>query len=84
MTAAGQQDKPAPTVSEREVAVTFDDLPSPYGDLEDLRRITANLLESVKRNHVPTIGFVNEGKLYLRRGEVDARIAIEQFELEPR
>ena len=66
------QDKSTSTTAIREVAVTFDDLPSPYGDLEDLRRITAKLLESVKRNKVPTIGFVNEDKLY-RRGEVDAR-----------
>jgi peptidoglycan/xylan/chitin deacetylase (PgdA/CDA1 family) len=56
----------------REVAVTFDDLPAPQGELEDMRGITARLLESVKRNGVPAIGFVNEGKLY-RRGETDAR-----------
>ena len=56
----------------REVAVTFDDLPAPQGDLEDMRRITSRLLESVKRNGVPAVGFVNEGKLY-RRGEIDAR-----------
>jgi peptidoglycan/xylan/chitin deacetylase (PgdA/CDA1 family) len=56
----------------REVAVTFDDLPAPQGDLEDMRRITNHLLESVKRNRVPAIGFVNEGKLY-RRGEIDER-----------
>jgi peptidoglycan/xylan/chitin deacetylase (PgdA/CDA1 family) len=73
---AAAQDKPAPVVVEREVAVTFDDLPSPYGDLEDWRRITPKLLASVKRNNVPTIGFVNEGKLYYRRGEVDARIEL--------
>lgn len=70
-TAARGQEK-SPTAA-REVAVTFDDLPGPYGDLEDLRRITARLLEAVKRNQVPTIGFVNERKLYLRRGEIDAR-----------
>jgi len=56
----------------REVAVTFDDLPAPYGDLEDMRRVTSKLLESLGRNRVPTIGFVNEAKLY-RRGETDAR-----------
>ncbi|HEX8499800.1 MAG TPA: polysaccharide deacetylase family protein [Pyrinomonadaceae bacterium] len=56
----------------RQVAVTFDDLPAPYGDLEDMRRITPRLLDSVKRNGVPAVGFVNEGKLY-RRGEMDAR-----------
>jgi peptidoglycan/xylan/chitin deacetylase (PgdA/CDA1 family) len=56
----------------RQVAVTFDDLPTPYGELEDMRRITTRLLESVKRNNVPAVGFVNERKLY-RRGEMDAR-----------
>ena len=57
----------------RQVAVTFDDLPAPYGDLEDMRRITARLLESVRRNGVPAVGFVNEGKLFHRRGETDER-----------
>ena len=51
----------------RQVAVTFDDLPTPYGELEDMRRITSRLLESVRRNGVPAVGFVNERKLY-RRG----------------
>jgi peptidoglycan-N-acetylglucosamine deacetylase len=37
-----------------------------------MRRITSALLASVKRNGVPVVGFVNEGKLY-RRGETDAR-----------
>jgi peptidoglycan/xylan/chitin deacetylase (PgdA/CDA1 family) len=71
VTAKGQ-DKPVESTVVREVAVTFDDLPSPYGDLEDLRRITTKLLASIKRTKVPTIGFVNEAKLY-RRGETDAR-----------
>ena len=56
----------------RQVAVTFDDLPAPQGELEDMRRITTRLLESVKRHGVPAVGFVNERKLY-RRGEMDAR-----------
>jgi peptidoglycan/xylan/chitin deacetylase (PgdA/CDA1 family) len=56
----------------RQVAVTFDDLPAPQGELEDMRRITTRLLESVRRNNVPAVGFVNERKLY-RRGETDAR-----------
>ncbi len=59
----------------REVAVTFDDLPAPYGDLANLRYVTTKLVESFKRNGVPAVGFVNEGKLY-RAGEVDARIAL--------
>src|SRR5256714_1152387 len=68
---AAQNNSASPAAA-REVAVTFDDLPSPHGDLEDMRRITTRLLGSVKRNRVPTIGFVNEAKLY-RRGEIDAR-----------
>ncbi len=60
------------TATGRQVAVTLDDLPAPQGELEDMRGITARLLESVKRNNVPAVGFVNERKLY-RRGEMDAR-----------
>lgn len=56
----------------RQVAVTFDDLPAPQGELEDMRSITSRLLASLKRNGVPVVGFVNERKLY-RRGEVDER-----------
>jgi peptidoglycan/xylan/chitin deacetylase (PgdA/CDA1 family) len=37
-----------------------------------MRRVTARLLESVKRNGVPAVGFVNERRL-LVRGEMDAR-----------
>jgi peptidoglycan/xylan/chitin deacetylase (PgdA/CDA1 family) len=59
----------------RQVAVTFDDLPAPYGDLEEMRRMTARLLESVKRGGVPAVGFVNERKLFAR-GEMDARTDI--------
>src|SRR5215218_3686404 len=62
----------AAAAQRREVAVTFDDLPATYGGLEDYRRITTRLLESVRRNRVPAVGFVNERKLY-RRGETDAR-----------
>ena len=57
----------------RQVAVTFDDLPAPQGELEDMRRITSALLASLKRNGVPVTGFVNERKLY-RHGEADERI----------
>jgi peptidoglycan/xylan/chitin deacetylase (PgdA/CDA1 family) len=40
-----------------------------------MRRITPKLLESLRRNGVPAVGFVNEAKLY-RRGETDARIGL--------
>lgn len=68
--AAGGQTPPA--APRREVAVTFDDLPAPYGGLEDMRRITPRLLEAVKRSGAPAVGFVNERRLY-HRGEMDAR-----------
>jgi peptidoglycan-N-acetylglucosamine deacetylase len=50
----------------RGVAVTFDDLPASYGDgdLQRLTAVTKRLLDSIKRNNVPAIGFVNEGKLH--------------------
>ena len=67
---AGAQDGAA---VRRQVAVTFDDLPGPQGELEDMRRITSAILASLKRNGVPAVAFVNERKLY-RRGEVDERI----------
>jgi peptidoglycan/xylan/chitin deacetylase (PgdA/CDA1 family) len=72
--AAAGQDK-SPAGSSRAVAITFDDLPAPYGDLEEMRRMTTRLLESVKRNNVPAVGFVNERKLFVR-GEMDARTDI--------
>jgi len=66
----------------REVAVTFDDLPTPYGDLEDMRRVTTNLLPKVKAAGVPAVGFVNEGRLFHARGEVDERRAVLEMWLE--
>ncbi len=65
----------------REVAVTFDDLPAPFGKLDTITNFTKRLLASVKANNVPTIGFVNETKLY-RRGEMDARVALLQMWLD--
>ena len=49
---------------EREVAVTFDDLPATRGDLAKLEYITWNLLPKLKAENVPAIGFVNEQKLF--------------------
>jgi peptidoglycan/xylan/chitin deacetylase (PgdA/CDA1 family) len=62
----------------REVAITFDDLPTTQGDLAQMRFITANLLKKLKAEKVPAIGFVNEGKLY-RNGEIKERTAILQM-----
>src|SRR5258708_14243552 len=65
--AAGQ----TTTNPQREVAVTFDDLPG-TGDLEKMRSVTTRLLRSVTANKAPAVGFVNESKLYLN-GKLDNR-----------
>lgn len=66
--------------SRREVAVTFDDLPS-YGGLSQMRSVTTRLLKQVALNKVPAVGFVNEEKLHVR-GEEDARTALLQMWLD--
>lgn len=47
------------------VAVTFDDLPvfGRTASTVDAREVTDRLLAALRRNHIPAIGFVNEGKL---------------------
>lgn len=58
---------------ERAVAVTFDDLPFASAPAEDnaaLEQMTGRLLQSIQASHVPTVGFVNEAKLY-REGSLD-------------
>ncbi|WP_420128436.1 polysaccharide deacetylase family protein [Longimicrobium sp.] len=67
-----------PRQAERQVAITFDDLPAvAQGDrsLTTYERITDGLLRALAEHRVPAIGFVNEEKL-LTAGEVDsARVA---------
>jgi len=66
--------QPNPSGS-REIAVTIDDLPTASvlgGDLGAAQRTTADLLAALTRNHVPAIGFVNEGKLRTD-GRIDPR-----------
>ncbi len=61
--AYGQRDterKPA----HREVAITFDDLPSTHSAPETMRYVTDHLLRRIKAHGIPAIGFVNENKLY--------------------
>jgi len=66
----------------REVAVTFDDLPTAYGGSPGrLREVTTKLLRSIKSNNVPAIGFVNEIKLYVP-GQIDERTALLQMWLD--
>lgn len=57
----------------REVAITFDDLPTAgvARDVESSRELTRKLLAAVAAHHVPSIGFVNEDKLNAADGAVD-------------
>lgn len=59
----------------RQIAVTFDDLPSvPTYDVAQMREMTTKLLATLKRGKVPVIGFVNEGKLH--KDELAARTEV--------
>lgn len=62
----------APAAQDREMAVTIDDLPSVPADLPVATYVTTNLLARLRESEVPAVGFVNEGKLFVR-GEIDAR-----------
>jgi len=55
-----------PGPQQREVAITFDDLPviSTLKNDESLKEITDKLLATFKQSKTPVIGFVNEVKLY--------------------
>jgi peptidoglycan/xylan/chitin deacetylase (PgdA/CDA1 family) len=59
---------------QREVAVTFDDLPAMPGNAR-LLEINRKLVESITRHKVPAVGFVNEGRLFVP-GETESRIAL--------
>ena len=50
----------------KQVAITFDDLPvaSTVRTDEGWAQITRKLLQTMKRNKLPIVGFVNESKLY--------------------
>ncbi|WP_223247447.1 polysaccharide deacetylase family protein [Sulfuriferula sp. AH1] len=60
--------------SQREMAVTFDDLPFVEGGIDNnwttLRARADELLRQITANHIPAVGFVNEAKLY-RQGQLD-------------
>jgi peptidoglycan/xylan/chitin deacetylase (PgdA/CDA1 family) len=70
-TMACAQSRPAA----REVAITFDDLPSTHGDLQTMIDVTRRLLQTIKESGVPAIGFVNEAKLYAP-GQIDERTSL--------
>ncbi|MEK6334297.1 MAG: polysaccharide deacetylase family protein [Acidobacteriota bacterium] len=76
VSAAAQPGKPV-----RKMAVTFDDLPYVelgQRNLPAAQRVTRELARVLKKYKVPTVAFVNEGKLQVT-GEVDARIALLQM-----
>lgn len=62
-------------IKQREVAVTFDDLPATHGDYEKYKYITDNLLAKLKADKIPAIGFVNERKLFVS-DETEKRTAL--------
>ena len=75
---SASQIRPEVLWNQRSIAVTFDDLPA-MGAM-DLRadEVTARnkaVLRELRKDKVPSIGFVNESRLY-KLGEVDARIAV--------
>lgn len=74
---AGQTSR-ALTAPVRYVAVTIDDLPlQQHADSATARVLTAKLLQTLKANRIPAIGFVNEGKLHVNNdSELDARVAL--------
>jgi peptidoglycan/xylan/chitin deacetylase (PgdA/CDA1 family) len=60
----------------REVAITIDDLPVASGikDNEFQQKLTTELLAKLKKNNVPAIGFVNEGKLFRNDSLINERV----------
>ena len=66
------------THPERRVAITMDDLPASAAQsmsAQELTDMTTRIVATFKEQQIPAVGFVNENKLYLKVGEVDARIA---------
>lgn len=78
--AAAQAAKP----TDRQVAVTIDDLPAGTADrmpAAEITTMTAKLLGTLRDQKIPVVGFVNEKKLY-KLGEVDERIKALQMWLD--
>lgn len=69
----------APSATEKsiiEVAVTFDDLPASQSGIpiSRLQAMTESLAAGLEKHGITAVGLVNEEKLYVRQGEIDARI----------
>jgi peptidoglycan/xylan/chitin deacetylase (PgdA/CDA1 family) len=67
------------SAAQREVAITFDDLPLSRMNPRTWRQTTDKLLASIHAQNVPALGFVNEGKLYERDRLDTARVALLQM-----
>ncbi|HJZ64657.1 MAG TPA: polysaccharide deacetylase family protein, partial [Candidatus Acidoferrum sp.] len=68
----------AQTQPQRRVAITVDDLPASAAQsmsAQEITDMTTRIVGTLKQQQIPAVGFVNENKLYLKVGEVDARIA---------
>jgi len=65
------------SAQDRAIAFTIDDLPLNGSSIriQRLREMTKKILTSIKKNRIPTVGFVNESLLYVPN-ETDARIAV--------
>src|SRR5215831_8046499 len=72
-----QAQTPATTASQKEIAITIDDLPlnGKQFAIPRLQAMTDKLLAGIKRNQIPVVGFVNESLLYVT-GETDARLSL--------
>jgi len=82
--AAGALNARAATAPDRQVAITFDDLPAAAADRMSAAEITAmtsKIVTTLRDEKVPAVGFVNESKLY-KLGQVDQRIKALQMWLD--
>jgi peptidoglycan/xylan/chitin deacetylase (PgdA/CDA1 family) len=74
----------ATNAPDRQVALTFDDLPAAAArnmSAADITAMTAKLVATLRDEKVPAVGFVNASKLY-KIGEVDQRIKALQMWLD--
>lgn len=85
LSTASAQGGPQGRQPRREVAVTFDDLPTTHADLQqtaaaqtsEMIETNRKLLATIVSNKIPAIGFVNESRLYAH-GETEQRIRLLQ------
>jgi len=75
---SGGQARSFTRAAQREIAVTFDDLPavSTQRDIATWKEITAKLLKTISSNRIPAIGFVNENKLIPEGQRDEARVGL--------